>query len=107
MAGLKNFLCREIHNLNNNSYELKGKKHIEKILLVKEDVQYAAQNLELIEKDDCTEETWKLIEESIECLDMSMKFLERIDISAYDMGCDGHNGEHIVLRKKRPRINKQ
>lgn len=83
----------------------KERNTLKKILLVKEDVQYAAQNLELIEKDDCTEETWKLIEESIECLDMSMKFLGRIDLSAYDMGCDGHNGEHIVLRKKRPRIS--
>ena len=41
-----------------------------------------------------------LIEESYECLEMSYKFLARIDLSVYDMGCAAYNGEDIVLRKR-------
>lgn len=83
------------------------KRTLMRLLLAKEDIMGTAQNLEGIEKENCTDETWRLIEESIECLEMASKFLERIDLSVYDRGCDGHNGEDVVLRKKRERIKRK
>ena len=68
-----------------------------KIKTAKVDVKDAVENLNLINNETCTEETMHLIDEALECLEMAQKFLERIDMTAYE---SGYVSEHIILTSK-------
>lgn len=61
----------------------------------KEDIKIAINKLDVIDNNSCDEKTMHLIDETIDCLEMAQRFLERIDLSQYK---PDFNGEGIVLK---------
>lgn len=56
------------------------------IKIAMNDINSAITNLGLANSEDCTEKTLHLIDEALECLEMSKRFLGAIDMTEYDAG---------------------